>query len=83
VNGQERIGHVAADLMESVEHSELPDGLTNPRVRTVAVVVEIETDSEDPDEPGTTEVFYRCSDQRRWVQIGFFEAAQRAVLNSA
>lgn len=75
--GEERdtqtIGRLAAEVMEFVDQYE---GKATTGV--VAVVVEVNVDV--PDEPGYTEIAYRCSDNRRWVQAGLFDSATRAVL---
>lgn len=76
IAGGEKIGFLAADVMESIEKATPPDG-HSPSIGVVAIVVEINTEEEDG--PGMTDVIYRCSDQRRWVQAGFFKRAGDAV----
>jgi hypothetical protein len=65
------MGVLVAELMDAIagEYGE------DAKVGTVAVVVEIDGDE-------WTQVRYRCSDPRSWVQEGFFLAAQRAVIAS-
>lgn len=62
------MGILVADLMESIAGEYSGDA----RIGVVAVVVEVEGDD-------WTQVRYRCSDGRSWVQEGFFRAAQQAV----
>lgn len=63
------MGVLVAELMDTIA-GEYGEDVT---VGTVAVVVEI-------DGGEWTQVRYRCSDPRSWVQEGFFLAAQRAVI---
>jgi len=67
------IGRAAAELMESIEAQVGEDS----KVGTVAIIVEV--DSKENEEPGTTHIFYRCSDSRAWVQYGLFACAARVV----
>lgn len=69
-----RIGKLAAEVMEIAEAHE-----GDATVGVVAVVVEVNV--EEPDQDPYTNVFYRCSDQRRWIQAGLFDSAKRAVLS--
>jgi hypothetical protein len=75
-----RLGQLAAELMDRIaeEYAEA-DG--TPTLGIVAVVAEVNVDRDDG--TGWTSVDYRCSDSRRWVQVGLFDAAKRAVLHSA
>lgn len=73
------LGELAAEVMERIER-EYGDEAT---VGICAVVVEVDVPSDDPEDPGFTEILYRCTDQRRWVQAGLFDAAKRAVFYSA
>lgn len=70
------IGELAAEFMDELEERYG----ASAQLKTLAVVVEVEIDEEDG--PGWTEILYRCSDNRRWVQAGFFTAATRAVYES-
>jgi hypothetical protein len=74
IAGGERIGQLAAELMEAIEAEELPEGLSNARVGVVGVVVEIEADDEN-NPHGSVQIKYRCTDTRGWVQAGLFLAA--------
>lgn len=64
------MGVLVAELMDTVavEYGE------DVKLGTIAVIVEINGDE-------WTQVRYRCSDPRSWVQEGFFLAAQRAVIS--
>jgi hypothetical protein len=68
-----KVGRVAADLMESMAQRY---GEEEVEVGEVLVVVELshppgaETDFEE-----STQVVYRCSDSRGWVQRGLLEEA--------
>lgn len=68
------LGVVTAELMETLEEefSEY-DEVT---VGVVAVIAEVNffTDGEEE-----TAIAFRCSDGRRWIQIGLFNAAIRAT----
>jgi hypothetical protein len=63
------MGVLVAELMDTIadEYGE------DVKIGTVAVVVELDCDE-------WTQVRYRCSDPRSWVQEGFFRAAQHAVV---
>lgn len=88
VEGSEKIGLVAAQMMEIIDD----DYEHDIEIGIVAILVEVNgtnpelVDDHDlnPDDEYLagqfSEVRYRCSDARRWVQIGFFKAAERAVL---
>ena len=78
VEGAEKIGTLAAEFMEQIEHSDVADGCT-AQIRTVALVVEIDVDEEDG--PGFTGIRTRCSEPRRWVQIGLLEAGKCWIEN--
>lgn len=65
------LGALAAEFMQTVEESFEDDATLG----VVAIVVEVNVEGD----PGHTEVLYRCSDNRRWVQRGLFSAADRAV----
>jgi hypothetical protein len=69
-----KLGQLAAELMDSLAEAYEDD--EGAEIGTVAIVVEIEG-------PGWTGVDYRSTDQRRWVQEGFFDAPKRAVRLSA
>ncbi|HET6502108.1 MAG TPA: hypothetical protein VFG87_15235 [Amycolatopsis sp.] len=63
------MGVLVAELMDAIADEYGGD----VQVGTIAVVVEIDAEN-------WTQVRYRCSDPRSWVQEGFFLAAQRAVV---
>lgn len=63
------MGVLVAELMDTIADEYGEDA----KIGTVAVVVEIDHDE-------WTQVRYRCSDTRSWVQEGFFRAAQHAVI---
>ena len=63
---------MVAGLSEDIE-SDHPDA----EIGTFAVVVEI-SDAEG----NWTMIKYRCNDERRWVQAGFFAAAKEASEHS-
>jgi len=81
IAGTERIGQLAAELMEAIEGEEMPEGFVNGRVGTVALVVELEGDNEDGEGHGVNSVKYRCSDTREWVQAGLLTVASDAARN--
>lgn len=70
------IGELAAGLMQSLEEdiaASLEDGDGPPKVRTAAVVVELEwPPADDNDHCGSTSIRFRCSDPRVWFQRGLF-----------
>lgn len=78
IQGAERVGTLAAELMEHISDASVEEGLT-AQIRTVAIVCEVDVQPQDEDEPGWTQIRYRCSDPRRWVQRGFFDAAMALV----
>lgn len=66
-----RLGETAAELMETVECEFAErDGV---EVGVVAVVAEVNYVDEDGDE--VTEIRYRCSDGRSWIQAALFGRA--------
>lgn len=72
------LGVLVAGFMESIE----TDFGEHATLGTIAVIAEVNVDEEnDPNGHGYTQLTYRCSDQRRWVQSGFFEAAKRATVD--
>lgn len=78
-NGLEKVGIIAADLMERLE-DDYKD-FDDVEIGIVAVVVEV--NYVDRQDDGVSAVEYRCSDERRWIQHGLFEAARRAVTDSS
>lgn len=76
MEGQERIGLVAAELMEALEGAELPDDV-EASIGTVGIVIEVDLDAGHG--AGSTFIRYRCSDPRVWIQRAFFEEALKAV----
>ncbi len=70
------LGSLAADVMEQIE------GLYGGEAElgTVAIIAEINVED---DEFGTNVIVYKCSDSRRWIQMGLFEAAKMAVGNGS
>ena len=78
MKGTEKFGLLAAKLMEQIEQEELPDGLSNPTVGAVALVVEINADEAGNDH-GAVRIVYRCTDTRQWVQAGLLLAASDAA----
>ena len=68
------LGVVAAELMERLEE----DYATHENVTlgVVAVVAEV---NYGPGDDEVCAVEFRCSDGRRWIQRGLFDAAIRAV----
>lgn len=69
------IATTTAELIDSIEEDAAEMEITN--IGVVAVVVEF---SGEVDGKGWTDVQYRCSDDRRWIQAGLFEAAKRGAL---
>lgn len=69
------VGTIAAEMMDQIAERYGADA----HIDTVAIIVEVDMPDTEG-RPGWTAVDYRCSDTRRWVQLGFFEAAKRAVL---
>lgn len=70
------VGVVAAELMESLADEYDGDEV---QVGTVAVVVELDLPADEGEELGSTEIRYRCTDGRRWIQAGLFDQARRTV----
>src|SRR3954470_8827517 len=68
----------AAELLDTLEedYKEM-----DVEVGEVAMVVEITGAIGTENE--WTGVFYRCSNPKRWVQVGFLDAARRGVLESS
>ncbi len=78
VANTDRVGRVAAELMEQLEKTDLPEADDlSAEVGIVAVVAEITVKEEDG--PGRSHIFYRCSDRRKWLQAGLFHMAERAA----
>ncbi len=69
------LGKIAAELIDQLELDYERDDV---QVGVVALVVEI-TDSDGD----WTAIQYRCSDPRRWIQLGLFETARRSVIQSS
>jgi hypothetical protein len=69
-----KLGQTVMEMMESLGEGNAEEC----EVGVVAVVVEIHHPSME-----STEIAYRCSDARRWLQIGLFESAVRAVTDSS
>jgi hypothetical protein len=65
------VGQLAADLMERIA-DEYPDEC---EVGVVALVLEVDIPPSDDEEEGSTEITYRCSDGRKWIQAGLFHRA--------
>ncbi len=72
-----KLGKLAAEMMDRIA-DEYGDKVEE--IGVCAVVVEIDVEEEEGD--GYTEVLYRCTDGRRWIQKGLFDAARRAVFDS-
>lgn len=70
-----KLSTLALDLIESLAEAHDEDA----EVGTIALVVEVNGAHEG--EPATW-VEYRCTDPRRWIQAGLFDAAGRAVLDA-
>jgi hypothetical protein len=68
------IATFVAEFLEDLETEDQMEGAhpEGSEVGVIAVVVEL-TGAEE------TMIRYRCSDTRRWLQTGLFEAAKRAV----
>jgi hypothetical protein len=75
VNDWGKVGVIAAELIDTL--AEQYEG-EDVKIGVVAVVVEITSDEE-----AWTSVQYRCNDARRWIQVGLFDAASRAVQDSS
>lgn len=69
---------VAAELMDELEEEYASK--EDVQLGVVAVVAEVNWSDGDG---GVTAVQYRCSDSRRWVQVGLFDAAKRGVLETS
>lgn len=69
------LGKYAAEFMDTLEAEYGEQGT----LVTFAIVAEIDLAPDDENPAGATEIRYTSSEQRRWVQAGFFEAAKRAV----
>lgn len=76
IEGANQFGNLAADFLDVIEAVDVPDGAT-AKVRTVAIVAEVEMD--DADGEGFTRILTRCSDDRRWLQEGLLEAGRRVI----
>lgn len=69
---------IAAELLDTLEE----DYKTmDVEVGEVAMVVELSGGVGTENE--WSGVFYRCSNPKRWVQVGFLDAARRGVLESS
>lgn len=72
-----RAGVLAVELIERLaEQYENDPDMEGVEVGTMALVVELSGKYKGEE---ATWVEYRCSDARRWVQIGFFQAALRVA----
>lgn len=66
------VGKLTAEFMDQIE----ADYGSDASIGTVAIVVEVDV----PDDgPGATQICYRCSDGRRWLQAGLFRKAMQAA----
>lgn len=79
IEGAEKLGTLAAEFMEQIEEADVAEGCT-ARIRTVVMVAEIDVD--DVDGPGFTGIRTRCSEARRWVQVGLLDAGKRHILET-
>ena len=70
----------AAELLDDLEQ-EYAEREIEVEVGCVMIVVELTGALGTDDE--WSGVFYRCSEARRWIQIGLLQAAQRGVLDSS
>jgi hypothetical protein len=74
------IGKTTADLIDRLEQA-LPHGA---EIGAVAIIAEVnlrvdEDGSPIEGDPNVTDIIFRCSDDRRWIQSGLFRRAmQRA-----
>jgi hypothetical protein len=64
--------------------SEFLDDLPKPfpegvQMGTIAFVAEMTRTDPETGEIETSEVWFRCSDRRPWIQAGLFEAAKRVA----
>ena len=74
------IGKVAAELMEAIDASTVDEGGT----ATIGeVLVAAEVLLEWPDGTEATLVTCRCSDGRKWIQLGLLQEAERSILEGA
>jgi hypothetical protein len=72
------VGTLAAEFMERIE-GEYGEGAT---IGISMVVAEVTIPGVDDDDPGSTEILYRSTDDRGWVQNGLLVAARRAVFSA-
>ena len=69
IEGVERVGLVAAQLMEKIEADSEPTD--DERIGEVMLLVEVRgTDEDGP----YTYIEWRCSDEREWMQRGLMHA---------
>jgi len=75
-----QVGVIAAEMIDDFEKTYADQEV---EIGMVALVVEVTGVEEGRDEEDNwTGVFYRTNEPRRWIQVGFFEAAKRAVIDS-
>lgn len=74
MNGIDKLGHTAAEIMEKIEGDELPDGAA---VAEVMVIAAVKWPIEGEGAGNCT--YYRCSSAFPWVQKGLLDLAAEAV----
>lgn len=69
---------IAAELLDSLE-----EDYANMEVEVGEVAMVVEVSGAIGTENEWTGVFYRCSNPKRWVQVGFLDAARRGCLEAS
>lgn len=70
-----QLGLISAELIDRLEEDYRDAEI---EVGVVALVVEVTSHKDE-----WTAIEFRCSDPRRWIQLGLFDAAARACSGSA
>lgn len=73
------LAQMVAEFIDDLEENH--DG--RAELGVVGLVVEVNTDGDDEDDPGSTWITYRCSDPRRWIQVALFQRAAVVVDQSS
>lgn len=79
IQGREKLGALAAELMEQFEEAEVEDGYEG-RLGEVVIVAEVDIDKiHGADEDGYTAIRTRCTNGKQWIQLGLLEAGIERV----
>ena len=75
MNKLESLGTTAAEIMETLEHTEIPD---EAEIAEVMIIVAVTWPVDNPEAIGHS-LFYRCTSNRPWIQHGLLDLTSNAV----